>query len=60
MAKKKAKGKPGRPPEMGKTRDASVLVRCLPAEKKRWQRAAKDVPLATWLRNLANDASGES
>lgn len=46
-------------PAAGKRRNVIVLLRAMPDERRRWERAAKQagVSLSAWIRNLANGAT---
>lgn len=49
----------GRPPVTDEARTAIVLLRATPAERARWERAAKleGLTLSAWLRDGANAAT---
>lgn len=47
----------GRPPAEGKARNAKVEIRCLPAERDQWRRAAGNVGISEWARERLNRAA---
>jgi hypothetical protein len=51
------KAKSGRPPRSSKAATERVELRLTTAERKAWERAAGDLSLSDWIRDLCNAAA---
>ena len=46
--------KPGRPPRSSKAADIRITLRLTKAEHAAWSKAAGDLPLGEWIRQLVS------